>query len=81
MLKGAQEKRPCGRQVDPTGFVAMVLEAFMGVTLDEIIHDYLLSFNSIFDSNIHDDANSLVVIKLLSIMSDSLAPGAFRPNL
>jgi protein tyrosine/serine phosphatase len=62
----------CHAGVDRTGFVAMVLEVFMGATLDEITRDYLSSFNSIFDSYIYNSADSLVVIKLLSVMSNSL---------
>jgi hypothetical protein len=53
----------------------MVLEALMGGTVDEIIDDYLLSFNSIFESSIFNTtqkADSLVVMQLLSVMSNSL---------
>ena len=34
----------CTEGKDRTGFVAMLLEALMGATLDEIINDYMLSF-------------------------------------
>jgi hypothetical protein len=54
----------------------MVLEAFMGAALDEVINDYLLSFNSIFDSDIFGEVNetdSQVAMLLLSAMSDSQA--------
>jgi protein tyrosine/serine phosphatase len=64
----------CFAGVDRTGFVSMVLEAFMGATLDEICNDYLLSFNSIYDSAIYGDVNetdSQVAMQLLSAMSDS----------
>jgi protein tyrosine/serine phosphatase len=63
----------CYAGVDRTGFVAIVLESLMGATLDEIINDYLQSFNSIFTSNIYGAVNkgdSLVVIQLLSAMGD-----------
>jgi len=64
----------CHAGVDRTGFVCMVLESFMGAVLDEVINDYLLSFNSIFDSSIHEAAqiiDSFTALKILSVMSDS----------
>jgi hypothetical protein len=45
----------------------------MGGTIDEIINDYLQSFNSIYDSSIYDDVNkedSFVVMQLLSAMGN-----------
>jgi protein tyrosine/serine phosphatase len=63
----------CHAGVDRTGFVSIVLEALMGATLDEIIKDYLQSFNSIFDSSIYGEVNkgdSLVVMQLLSAMGN-----------
>jgi hypothetical protein len=48
----------------------------MGATLDEIIADYFLSFNSIFDSSINDHsrkADAQVVMSLLSVMSGTAA--------
>jgi hypothetical protein len=69
----------CYAGVDRTGYVSMVLEAFMGATLDEIINDYLLSFSSQYDSAIFgavNDADSEIAIKLLSAMSDSQAINA-----
>jgi protein tyrosine/serine phosphatase len=63
----------CHAGVDRTGFVSIVLEALMGGTIDEIINDYLQSFNSIYDSSIYDDANkddSLVVMQLLSAIGN-----------
>jgi hypothetical protein len=47
----------------------------MGATLDDIIKDYLQSFNSIFDSSIYGEVNkgdSLVVMQLLSAMGNYL---------
>jgi protein tyrosine/serine phosphatase len=64
----------CHAGVDRTGFVSMVLEAFMGATIDEIVNDYLLSFNSIFDSDIYGEVNtndSQVAMQLLSAISGS----------
>ena len=64
----------CHAGVDRTGYVSMVLEAFMGATLDEIINDYLLSFNSIFDSDIYGEVNTTdtqVAMQLLSALSGS----------
>ena len=64
----------CHAGVDRTGFVSMVLEAFMGAALDDVINDYLRSFNSVFESSIHEHSNktdSLVVMQILSVMSDS----------
>jgi protein tyrosine/serine phosphatase len=63
----------CNAGVDRTGFVSIVLEAFMGAALDEIINDYLQSFNSIFNSSIYGEVNkgdSLVVMQLLSAMGN-----------
>jgi protein tyrosine/serine phosphatase len=64
----------CHAGVDRTGFFSMVLEAFMGATVDEIVNDYLLSFNSIFDSDIYGEVNTndlKVSMQLLSVISDS----------
>jgi len=66
----------CQAGVDRTGFFSMALEALMSATIDEITNDYLQSFNSIFDSSIHKEVNksdSLVVMKLLSVMSSNIA--------
>jgi protein tyrosine/serine phosphatase len=65
----------CHAGVDRTGFVCIVLEAFMGAALNEIINDYLQSFNSIYDSSIYGEVNkgdSLVVMQLLSAMGNYL---------
>ena len=65
----------CHAGVDRTGIVVMILEAFMGATVDEITTDYLQSFNSIFDSSIYGEVNnndSIVVMKLLSIMGNDV---------
>jgi len=65
----------CHAGIDRTGFVSIVLESLMGATLDEIIDDYLQSFNSTFSSSIHGEVNkgdSLVVMKLLSAMGNYL---------
>jgi len=45
----------------------------MGAALDEIINDYLQSFNSIYTSSIYGEVNkgdSLVVMQLLSAMGN-----------
>ena len=63
----------CHAGIDRTGFVCIVLESLMGATLDEIINDYLQSFNSIFDSDIYGQVNkgdSHVVMQILSAMGD-----------
>jgi protein tyrosine/serine phosphatase len=63
----------CHAGVDRTGFVCIVLESLMWATLDDIIKDYLQSFNSIFDSSIYGEVNkgdSLVVMQLLSAMGN-----------
>jgi protein tyrosine/serine phosphatase len=65
----------CHAGVDRTGFVSIVLEALMGAALNEIINDYLQSFNSIYDSSIYGEVNkgdSLVVMQLLSAMGNYL---------
>ena len=63
----------CHAGVDRTGFVSIVLESLMGATLDEIINDYLLSFNSMYNSSIYGEVNkrdSIVVMQLLSAMGN-----------
>jgi protein tyrosine/serine phosphatase len=65
----------CHAGIDRTGFVSMVLEALMGATIDNITDDYLMSFNSIFESSVYNHSNkadSMVVMELLSIMGGSL---------
>ncbi|MCL1817718.1 MAG: hypothetical protein FWG35_02220 [Spirochaetaceae bacterium] len=46
----------------------------MGATVDEIVNDYLQSYNSIFDSSIYNwnEADSLVVMKILSAMGNTI---------
>jgi len=63
----------CHAGIDRTGFVSIVLESLMGATLDEIINDYLQSFNSIYNSSIYGEINkgdSLIVMRLLSAMGN-----------
>ena len=64
----------CYAGVDRTGFFSMVLESFMGAVLDDVINDYLLSFNSIFESSIYDaqTTDTLAAMRILSVMSDSI---------
>jgi len=65
----------CHAGVDRTGFFSLVLEALMGAAIDEIVNDYLQSFNSIFESSIYGEVNkgdSLVVMQLLSAMGNYL---------
>ena len=64
----------CHAGVDRTGFVCMVLESFMGASLDDVINDYLKSFNSIFESSIYGQTHktdSLMAMQVLSSMSNS----------
>jgi hypothetical protein len=63
----------CHAGVDRTGFVCMVLESFMGAKLDEVVRDYLLSFNSIFTSSVYtsEKADAHVAVQILSVMSES----------
>jgi len=64
----------CYAGVDRTGFVLMVLEAFMGASLDDVANDYLASFNSGFESSIYDEAQKVdffSVIRILSVMGSS----------
>jgi len=63
----------CHAGVDRTGFVSIVLESLMGAKLDDIINDYLKSFNSDFNSNIYGNVNkedSTVVLQLISAMGN-----------
>ena len=64
----------CHAGVDRTGFVSMVLESFMSASLNDVINDYLKSFNSIFESSIHHSTqktDASTVMQILSVMSDS----------
>ena len=64
----------CHAGVDRTGFVCMALESFMGASLDEVINDYLMSFNSIFESSIYNSeqkADAVTAMQILSVMSGS----------
>ena len=63
----------CHAGVDRTGFVCMVLESFMGATLDDVINDYLLSFNGIFESSIYESqkADEATAMHIVSNMSNS----------
>jgi len=63
----------CHAGVDRTGFVSIVLETLMGAKLDDIIKDYLESFNSGFNSSIYGNVNkedSTVVLQLISAMGN-----------
>jgi protein tyrosine phosphatase len=65
----------CHAGVDRTGFVSMVLESFMGAALDDIINNYLMSFNSTYESSIFEHsykADSLTVMHILSAMSSQI---------
>jgi len=65
----------CHAGVDRTGFVSIVLESLMGAKLDDIINDYLESFNSGFNSSIYGNVNkedSHVVLQLISAMGGSM---------
>jgi len=65
----------CHAGFDRTGFVSIVLETLMGATLDEIISDYLRSFNSKFNSSVYDEeskGDSHIVKSLLSAMGDNM---------
>ena len=63
----------CYAGIDRTGFVCMVLESFMGAALDDVINDYLKSFNSMFESSIYETykTDSQVAMQILSVMNDS----------
>ena len=61
----------CHAGVDRTGFVSMVLESFMGATIEEIAVDYLESFNSSFESSLYSEVSKcdmMVVMENLSVM-------------
>jgi len=63
----------CHAGVDRTGFVSIVLETLMGAALDDIINDYLKSFDSGFNSSIYGEADkedSTVVLQLISAMGN-----------
>jgi len=63
----------CHAGIDRTGFVCMVIESFMGAALNDVINDYLKSFNSIFESSVYEakKADAAVAMQILSVMSDS----------
>ena len=62
----------CHAGIDRTGFVCMVLESFMGASLDEVIEDYLKSFNGIFESSIYKakKVDASTAMQILSIIND-----------
>lgn len=64
----------CHAGIDRTGFVCMVIQSFMGAVLDDVINDYLMSFNSIFQSSVYistEKADANVAMQILSVMSNS----------
>ena len=64
----------CHAGIDRTGFVLMVLESFMGAFLNDVIDDYLKSFNSIFKSSVFHSTqktDASTVMQILSVMSSS----------
>jgi len=63
----------CHAGIDRTGFVCMVIESFMGASLDDVINDYLKSFNSIFESSIYtaQKADADAAMQILSVMSNT----------
>ncbi|MCL2186612.1 MAG: tyrosine-protein phosphatase [Treponema sp.] len=64
----------CHAGVDRTGFVSIVLESFMGAPLDNVINDYLKSFNSGFESDIFGNTENTDVqtaMQVISAMSDT----------
>jgi len=66
----------CHAGVDRTGFVCMVLESFMDASLDQVIKDYLMSFDNDFKSSIFslsEKADADTIMQILSVMSDSQA--------
>jgi len=74
----------CHAGVDRTGFVSIVLESLMGAKLDDIINDYLKSFNSGFDSSIYGNVNkedSTVVLQLISAMVENMPVSAIKTSL
>jgi len=65
----------CHAGVDRTGFVSIILESLMGAPLDDIINDYLKSFNGIYDSSIYGEVNkenSYIVMNILSTMGNNI---------
>jgi len=64
----------CHAGIDRTGFVCMVLESFMGAPLDDVVNDYLFSFNSGFESSIlasTQKADFFTAMQILSVISNS----------
>ena len=67
----------CQAGIDRTGFVAMVLEALMGATFDEITADYMRSFDGPRGAKTGGPAGgpgSLVTARLLSVMGGPPEP-------
>jgi hypothetical protein len=64
----------CFAGVDRTGFVCAMLEAFMGASFDEVMNDYLASFESYGTTSIYkgnDRTNPRVMLEQLG----KIAPG------
>lgn len=61
----------CHAGVDRTGFVCMVIESFMGAKLDDVINDYLKSFDSNLESGtyIEKKPDKLTAMRILQQMS------------
>ena len=66
----------CYAGIDRAGFFSMVLESLMGASINEIIGDYLESFDSDFESSVHNGISKIdshIVMQLLSVMDNAEA--------
>ena len=55
----------CTEGKDRTGYVAMLLEALMGATVDEIINDYMLSFYNYYGiDKVHEPQRYQAVLEI-----------------
>jgi len=53
----------CVEGKDRTGFVVMVFEALAGATYDEIINDYMITYDNYYDINLESDSSKYNIIK------------------
>lgn len=53
----------CVEGKDRTGFVCMILEAIAGATYDEIINDYMITYDNYYGINLKTDSKKYNIIK------------------
>ena len=57
----------CVEGKDRTGFVIMIFEALANATYDEIVNDYMITYDNYYDINLESDSSKYNVIKSKNI--------------